>query len=196
MTPHNPDSQYPFDDFLVAFPGEDLAGPPDQLTLPGRPVERRRRSRDCEPPDRAVYDRIMRQVWPLVTRGLKPASGDSGYYVFDVGRRLQPVMGHLAFTSISVEDQTEFLRGVDALADDYVDCQVIDCPIPPVARGSGNKPNDGWIRHKFVHELTEFLTYLLQYQDPEDFALGMPRLAAEHPWTLTGRHHRGGQAWT
>ena len=182
MTPENPDSQYPFQDYLLGLPGDDLAGPSDDLVL-GVPFQRRRRNKECEPPDRKVYDRIMRQVWPLVTCGLRPARGDGAYYIVDVARRLQPVAGHLAFTSIPLQDQAEVLRGVDAISEDYIDCQVIDCPIPRVGRGRGAEPNAGWIRHKFVHELTTFLTFVLQYGDPDDFALGMPRLLpGRHPW--------------
>lgn len=208
MTPHNPDSQYPFEDFFLGLPGEDLAGPPDDieteypgydwdeipggLNLPFVHFDDPRDLWRCDAPE--LWARITRQVWPLVLRGLTPARGDGAFYLVDVGRRLQPVAGHLAFTTIPLKDQEEFLEMTCQLDDEDVDCQIDGCPVPWVPRSSGSTPPAGWIRHKFVHELTNWLVQVLGDQDEDDFVLGMPRLVSgQHPWTLTSDDSDGGE---
>jgi hypothetical protein len=206
VTPQNPDSQYPFEDFFLGLPGEDLAGPPDEieteypsddweelsggLDFPFVHFDDPRDLWRCDAPE--LWARITRQVWPLVVRGLEPAESDGAYYLVDVGRRLQPVAGHLAFTSIPLKDQEEFLYITCQLDDVDIDCQIDGCPIPWVRRGTREKPNAGWTRHKFVHELTSWLSRVLADHADDDLALGMPRLVSgQHPWTLTGVNTEG-----
>lgn len=142
-------------------------GPPETAPPPPDAVD----AADAE--HELLYERWAPLAWRLVTGPLTPTRG-RGYYSLHLHLRIEPVVRHMAYAVVPIEEQIAFLHALRGAGGSVT---LDEVEVDPSTTAAGRVINEA-----FAKTLAEELRWSLRHQPWEEHRLGLPREVDQYPW--------------